>query len=101
MTYEYKIILKWPLLCLSSSFIDMVNIPDLLASISEFRLIVEEIAHMRVKYGKWEMQTVFYPEGLTVFFEDKRDVARFAQVMAIETEPVELVETMHDDNSST
>ena len=101
MTYEYKIVLKWPPQCRSRSFLDMVNRPDLLATISEFRLIVEEIAHMRVKYGKWEMQTVFYPEGLTVFFEDKRDVARFAQVMAIETEPVELVETMHDDNSST
>jgi len=47
------------------------------------------------------MQTVFYPEGLTVFFENKRDVARFAQVMAIEAEPVELVETVHNDNPST
>ena len=101
MSYKYKIILKWPPECRSRSFQDMVSRPDLLQTISEFRLIVEEIAHMRVKYGKWEMQTVFYPEGLTVFFENKRDVARFAQVMAIEAEPVELVETVHDDNSST
>ena len=101
MNYKYKIILKWPQECRSRSFQDMVSRPDLLQTISEFRLIVEEIAHMRVKYGKWEMQTVFYPEGLTVFFENKRDVARFAQVMAIETEPVELVETVHNDNPST
>ena len=101
MNYKYKIILKWPQECRSRSFQDMVSRPDLLQTISEFRLIVEEIAHMRVKYGKWEMQTVFYPEGLTVFFENKRDVARFAQVMAIEAEPVELVETVHNDNPST
>ena len=101
MNYKYKIILKWPQECRSRSFQDMVSRPDLLQTISEFRLIVEEIAHMRVKYGKWEMQTVFYPEGLTVFFENKRDVARFAQVMAIEAEPVELVETVHDHNSGT
>tara|TARA_Y100000310_G_scaffold194691_1_gene194686 strand:+ start:385 stop:624 length:240 start_codon:yes stop_codon:yes gene_type:complete len=75
--------------------------PDLLKTISEFRIIVDEIANMRAKFGAWKSELMFSSEGLTVFFEDKRDVARFSQVMALEAEPVELVKTMHNNNSST
>ncbi len=101
MNYKYKIILKWPPECRSRSFQDMVSRPDLLQTISEFRAVVEEVADMRTKYGTWEINGVFKPEGLSVFFEKQKDVARFAQVMAIEAEPVELVETVHNDNPST
>ena len=101
MTYEYKITIKWPPQCRSRSVSDMISRPDLLAVISKFRVVVDEIAQMRAKFGAWKSELMFSSGGLTVFFEDKRDVARFAQVMALESEPVKLVETMHDDNSST
>ena len=68
-------------------------------TLSEFREVVEEIARMRCKNGKWGMPELFDVKGLAVSFEDKQDAARFAQVMAIESEPVELVETVHDNDS--
>ena len=46
------------------------------------------------------MPELFDVKGLAVSFEDKQDAARFAQVMAIESEPIELIETVHDNNSS-
>jgi hypothetical protein len=70
-------------------------------TLSEFREIVEEVARMRCKNGKWGMPELFEVKGLAVSFEDKQDAARFAQVMAIESEPVELVEAVHDNKSST
>ena len=63
------------------------------------REVVEEVARMRCKNGKWGMPELFDVKGLAVSFEDKQDAARFAQVMAIESEPVELVETVHDNDS--
>lgn len=68
-------------------------------TLSEFREVVEEVARMRCKNGKWGMPELFDVKGLAVSFEDKQDAARFAQVMAIESEPVELVETVHDNDS--
>ena len=47
------------------------------------------------------MPELFDINGLAVSFEDKQDAARFAQVMAIESEPIELIETVHDNKSST
>jgi hypothetical protein len=70
-------------------------------TLSEFREIVEEVARMRCKNGKWGMPELYDVKGLTVSFEDKQDAARFAQVMAIESEPVELVESVHNNKSST
>ena len=46
------------------------------------------------------MPELFDIKGLAVSFEDKQDAARFAQVMAIESEPIELIETVHDDKPS-
>ncbi len=68
-------------------------------ALSEFREVVEEVARMRCRNGKWGMPELFDVKGLAVSFEDKQDAARFAQVMAIESEPVELVETVHDNDS--
>ena len=68
-------------------------------TLSEFREVVEEVARMRCKNGKWGMPELFDVKGLAVSFEDKQAAARFAQVMAIESEPVELVETVHDNDS--
>ena len=70
-------------------------------TLSEFREVVQEVANMRCKNGKWGMPELFDVKGLAVSFEDKQDAARFAQVMSIESEPVELVESVHDDNPST
>ena len=62
--------------------------------------MVEEVATMRCKNASWGMPELFDVKGLAVSFEDKQDAARFAQVMAIESEPIELIETVHDNNSS-
>ena len=70
-------------------------------ALSEFREVVEEVARMRCRNGKWGMPELFEVKGLAVSFEDKQDAARFAQVMAIESEPVELVEAVHDNNPRT
>ena len=47
------------------------------------------------------MPELFDVKGLAVSFEDKQDAARFAQVMAIESEPIELIETVHHNDSGT
>jgi len=70
-------------------------------TLSEFRAVVEEVAKMRCRNASWGMPELFDVRGLAVSFEDKQDAARFAQVMAIESEPIELIETVHDNNSST
>jgi hypothetical protein len=101
MEFFYRIWLKWPPSCRSRSWQDIIIRPDLMQTLSEFREIVEEVARMRCRNGKWGMPELFDVKGLAVSFEDKQDAARFAQVMAIESEPVELVEAVHDNNSST
>ena len=60
----------------------------------------EEVAKMRCRNANWGMPELFDVRGLAVSFEDKEDAARFAQVMAIESEPIELIETVHDDKPS-
>ena len=55
---------------------------------------------MRCRNATWGMPELFDVRGLAVSFEDKEDAARFAQVMAIESEPIELIETVHDDKPS-
>ena len=101
MAFNFRIWLKWPPSCRSRSWQDIIIRPDLMQTLSEFREIVEEVARMRCRNGKWGMPELFDVKGLAVSFEDKQDAARFAQVMAIESEPVELVEAVHDNNSST
>ena len=71
----------------------------MLQTLSEFREVVEEVATMRCKNASWGMPELFDVKGLAVSFEDKQDAARFAQVMAIESEPIELIETVHDNDS--
>ncbi len=99
MVFNFRIWLRWPPTCRSRSWLDIINRPDLMQTLSEFREVVEEVARMRCKNGKWGMPELFDVKGLAVSFEDKQDAARFAQVMAIESEPVELVETVHDNDS--
>ena len=101
MAFNFRIWLKWPPSCRSRSWQDIIIRPDLMQTLSEFREIVEEVARMRCRNGKWGMPELFDVKGLAVSFEDKQDAARFAQVIAIESEPVELVEAVHDNNSST
>jgi transcriptional regulator of NAD metabolism len=101
MAFNFRITLKWPPSCRSRSWQDIIIRPDLMQTLSEFREIVEEVARMRCKNGKWGMPELYDVKGLTVSFEDKQDAARFAQVMAIESEPVELVESVHNNKSST
>jgi len=101
MVFNFRIWLKWPPICRSRSWMDIMNRPDLMQVLSEFREVVEEVARMRCPNGKWGMPELFDVKGLAVSFEDKQDAARFAQVMAIESEPVELIETVHDDQPST
>ena len=67
--------------------------------IRDSREVVEEVATMRCKNASWGMPELFDVKGLAVSFEDKQDAARFAQVMAIETEPIDLIETVHDNDS--
>ena len=101
MNYKYKIWLKWPPTCRSRSWQNIISRPDLLQTLSEFREVVEEVATMRCKNASWGMPELFDVKGLAVSFEDKQDAARFAQVMAIESEPIELIETVHDNDSGT
>ena len=101
MNYKYKIWLKWPPTCRSRSWQNIISRPDLMQTLSEFRAVVEEVAKMRCRNASWGMPELFDVRGLAVSFEDKQDAARFAQVMAIESEPIELIETVHDNNSST
>ena len=75
--------------------------PDLLQTLSEFREVVDDVAQLRCRNGAWGMPELFDVNGLAVSFEDKQDAARFAQVMAIESEPIELIETVHDNHPST
>ena len=98
--YKYKIWLKWPPTCRSRSWQDIIARPDLLQALTEFREVVNDIAKLRCTNARWGMPELFDVNGLAVSFEDKRDAARFAQVMAIESEPIELIETVHDNNSS-
>ena len=98
--YKYKIWLKWPPTCRSRSWQDIIIRPDLMQSLTEFRDTVNDVARLRCKNGAWGMPELFDVRGLAVSFEDKQDVARFAQVMAIESEPIELIETVHDNHSS-
>ena len=99
--YKYKIWLKWPPTCRSRSWQDIIIRPDLLQTLTEFREVVNDIAKLRCTNARWGMPELFDVNGLAVSFEDKRDAARFAQVMAIESEPIELIETVHNNNSST
>ena len=101
MNYKYKIWLKWPPICRSGSWRNIITRPDLLQTLSEFRAVVEEVATMRCKNASWGMPELFDVKGLAVSFEDKQDAARFAQVMAIESEPIELIEAVHDNDSGT
>ena len=101
MNYKYKVLLKWPPTCRSRSWQNIITRPDLLQTLSEFRAVVEEVATMRCKNASWGMPELFDVKGLAVSFEDKQDAARFAQVMAIESEPIELIETVHDNDSGT
>ena len=101
MNYKYKIWLKWPPTCRSRSWQDIINRPDLLQTLTEFREVVNDVATLRCKNSSWGMPELFDVKGLAVSFEDKQDAARFAQVMAIESEPIELIETVHHNNSST
>ena len=101
MNYKYKIWLKWPPICRSRSWRNIITRPDLLQTLSEFRAVVEEVATMRCKNASWGMPELFDVKGLAVSFEHKQDAARFAQVMAIESEPIELIETVHDNDSGT
>ena len=101
MKYKYKIWLKWPPTCRSRAWQNIITRPDLLQTLSEFREVVEEVATMRCKNASWGMPELFDVKGLAVLFEDKQDAARFAQVMAIESEPIELIETVHNNHSST
>ena len=75
--------------------------PDLLQTLSEFREVVDDVAQLRCRNGAWGMPELFDVNGLAVSFEDKQDAARFAQVMAIESEPIELIETVHNNDSGT
>ena len=70
-------------------------------TLTEFREVVEEVATMRCKNASWGMPELFDVKGLAVSFEDKQDAARVAQVMAIESEPIELIETVHNNDSGT
>ena len=101
MNYKYKVLLKWPPTCRSRSWQNIISRPDLLQTLSEFRAVVEEVATMRCKNASWGMPELFDVRGLAVSFEDKQDAARFAQVMAIESEPIELIEAVHDNDSGT
>ena len=101
MNYKYKVLLKWPPTCRSRSWQNIISRPDLLQTLSEFRAVVEEVATMRCKNASWGMPELFDVKGLAVSFEDKQDAARFAQVMAIESEPIELIEAVHDNDSGT
>tara|TARA_R100000697_G_scaffold116576_1_gene137301 strand:+ start:330 stop:641 length:312 start_codon:yes stop_codon:yes gene_type:complete len=101
MKYKYKILLKWPPTCRSRSWQDIINRPDLLQTLTEFREVVTDVAKLRCKNSSWGMPELFDRNGLAVSFEDKQDAARFAQVMAIESEPIELIETVHNNDSST
>ena len=101
MNYKYKIWLKWPPICRSRSWQNIITRPDLLQTLTEFREVVQEVATMRCKNASWGMPELFDVKGLAVSFEDKQDAARFAQVMAIESEPIELIETVHDNDSGT
>ena len=101
MNYKYKVLLKWPPTCRSRSWQNIITRPDLLQTLSEFRAVVEEVATMRCKNASWGMPELFDVKGLAVSFEDKQDAARFAQVMAIESEPIELIEAVHDNDSGT
>ena len=75
--------------------------PDLLQTLSEFREVVDDVAQLRCRNGAWGMPELFDINGLAISFEDKQDAARFAQVMAIESEPIELIETVHNNDSGT
>ena len=100
MKYNYKIWLKWPPTCRSSAWQNIITRPHFLQTLSEFREVVEEVAKMRCRNANWVIPELFDVRGLAVSFEDKEDAARFAQVMAIESEPIELIETVHDDKPS-
>ena len=100
MKYNYKIWLKWPPTCRSRAWQNIITRPDLLQTLSEFREVVEEVAKMRCRNANWGMPELFDVRGLAVSFEDKEDAARFAQVKAIESETIELIETVHDDTPS-
>ena len=101
MNYKYKIWLKWPPTCRSRSWQDIISRPDLFQTLSEFREVVDEVAKMRCRNAGWGMPELFDIKGLAVSFEHKQDAARFAKVMAIESEPIELIETVHDNDSGT
>ena len=101
MQYKYKIWLKWPPACRSRSWQDIIARPDLLQTLSEFRSVVEDVAKLRCRNASWGMPDLFDVKGLAVSFEDQQDAARFAQVLAIESEPIELIETVHDNHSGT
>ena len=73
----------------------------MLQTLTEFREVVTDVAKLRCKNSSWGMPELFDRNGLAVSFEDKQDAARFAQVMAIESEPIELIETVHDNHPST
>ena len=99
--YKYKIWLKWPPTCRSRSWQDIIIRPDLLQTLTEFREVVTDVAQLRCRNGAWGMPELFDINGLAISFEDKQDAARFAQVMAIESEPIELIESVHHNHPST
>ena len=45
--YKYKIWLKWPPTCRSRSWQDIIARPDLLQALTEFRVVVTDVARLR------------------------------------------------------